>query len=88
MVRASCWRASGGPAASGWTAEFEVLQRYPHQRLRVAYRPDDLRSGADRRRLVLVVAVDGDVQDLDGAEGGAQAAKGLVQLGINLGTRP
>jgi hypothetical protein len=31
----------------GWTAEFEVLRPYPHQRLRVAYRrSDDPRPGA------------------------------------------
>jgi hypothetical protein len=33
----------------------------------------------------LVAAVDGDLQDLDDAEGGAEAAKRRVQLGVDLG---
>jgi hypothetical protein len=39
---------------------------------------------ARRRGLVLVVVVD-DLQDLDEAERGAEAAKGRLQLGVDLG---
>jgi hypothetical protein len=45
-----------------------------------------LLGGVGRRRgLVLVGAVVDDLQDLDGAEGGAEAVKGRVQLGSDLG---
>jgi hypothetical protein len=41
-----------------------------------------------RRGLVLVVAVVDDLQDLDGAERGAEAAKGRELVGSTCGTRP
>jgi hypothetical protein len=42
-------------------------------------------GAACRRGRVLVVAVVDDLQDLDGTERGAEAAKGRGQLGVDLG---
>jgi hypothetical protein len=53
----------------GWTAVFEILTPYPHQRLRVVYRGSDgLGSALDRRR---TAAVPGRAQGP--GQGGAQA---------------